>query len=53
MLTEQGMLMNTFGVGSLIPFDKIRLYVVLGYLVAGSFIGAIGSVISTRKHIDV
>ena len=53
MLTEQGMLMNTFGVGSLIPFDKIRLYVVLGYLIAGSLIGAVGSVISTRKHIDV
>ena len=53
MLTEQGMLMNTFGVGSLIPFEKIRLYIVLGYLVAGSLIGAVGSVVSTRKHIDV
>ena len=53
MLTEQGMLMKTFGIGSLIPFDKIRLYIVLGYLVAGSLIGAVGSVISTRKHIDV
>lgn len=53
MLTEQGMLMKTFGIGSLIPFEKIRLYIVLGYLVAGSLIGALGSVISTRKHIDV
>ncbi len=53
MLTEQGMLMKTFGIGSLIPFEKIRLYIVLGYLVAGSLIGAVGSVISTRKHIDV
>ena len=53
MLTEQGMLMKTFGIGSLIPFDMIRLYIVLGYLVAGSLIGAVGSVISTRKHIDV
>lgn len=53
MLTEQGMLMNTFGVGSLIPFEKIRLYIILGYLVAGSLIGAVGSVVSTRKHIDV
>jgi cell division transport system permease protein len=53
MVTEQGMLMNTFGVNSLIPFDKIRLIVVLAYLVAGALIGAVGSVISTRKHIDV
>ena len=53
MLMEQGMLMKTFGIGSLIPFDKIRLYVVLGYLVSGALIGALGSVVSTRKHIDV
>ncbi|MBR5681888.1 MAG: permease-like cell division protein FtsX [Ruminococcus sp.] len=53
MLTEQGMLMKTFGIGSLIPFDKIRLYIVIGYLVSGALIGAVGSVISTRKHIDV
>ncbi len=53
MLTEQGMLMKTFGIGSLIPFDKIRLYIVIGYLVFGALIGAVGSVISTRKHIDV
>jgi cell division transport system permease protein len=53
MIKEQGMLMNTFGVSSLIPFSDIRLYVVIGYLVIGALIGALGSVISTRKHIDV
>ncbi len=53
MLTKQGMLMKTFGIGSLIPFDKIWLYLAVGYLVSGAFIGALGSVISTRKHIDV
>lgn len=53
ILTEQGMLMNTFGVNSLIPFAQIRIYVAAGYLIAGAFIGALGSVISTRKHIDV
>ena len=41
MLMEQGMLMKTFGIGSLIPFDKIRLYVVLGDLVSGARIGAL------------
>ena len=53
MIKEQGMLMNTFGVSSLIPFGDIRLYVVVGYLVIGALIGALGSVVSTRKHIDV
>ena len=53
MIKEQGMLMNTFGVSSLIPFDKIQLIVIIAYLVAGALIGALGSVISTRKHIDV
>ena len=53
MIKEQGMLMNTFGVSSLIPFSDIRLYVVIAYLVIGALIGALGSVVSTRKHIDV
>ncbi|WP_294412184.1 permease-like cell division protein FtsX [uncultured Ruminococcus sp.] len=53
MIKEQGMLMNTFGVSSLIPFDKIQFIVILAYLVAGALIGALGSVVSTRKHIDV
>ena len=53
MITEQGMLMNTFGVKSLIPFSDIRLPLALAYLVFGALIGALGSVVSTRKHIDV
>ncbi|EWM52537.1 permease-like cell division protein FtsX [Ruminococcus flavefaciens] len=53
MITEQGMLMNTFGVKSLIPFEDIRLPLALAYLIFGALIGALGSVISTRKHIDV
>ena len=53
ILTEQAMLMNAFGIGSIIPFGRIRLYVGLAYLLAGCIIGALGSVISTRKHIDV
>ncbi|MBP3379689.1 MAG: ABC transporter permease [Ruminococcus sp.] len=53
MFMSQGMLINVFGAGSLIPFADIRLYVGLAYLVAGSLAGAIGSVISTRKHLNV
>lgn len=46
-------LMNAFGFGSLIPFKKIMIYVIIAYVIAGALIGALGSVISTRKHIDV
>jgi cell division transport system permease protein len=53
MITDQGMLMNTFGVKSVIPFSDIRLPLALAYLVFGALIGALGSVVSTRKHIDV
>ena len=45
--------MQAFGVKSVIPFSDIMIYVLVAYLVAGSVIGAVGSVISTRKHIDV
>ncbi|MCQ2459865.1 MAG: permease-like cell division protein FtsX [Ruminococcus sp.] len=53
MIIGQSVLMTTFGVKSLIPFGQIRLSLLVAYIVAGSLIGAIGSVISTRKHIDV
>ncbi len=53
VLIKQSMLMNTFGAGSLIPFNKIRIIVLIAYIVVGALIGALGSVISTRKHIDV
>ena len=53
VLINQSMLMNTFGAGSLIPFNKIRIIVLIAYIVVGAFIGALGSVISTRKHIVV
>lgn len=53
ILMEQGTLMRAFGVGSIIPFNKIQLWVALAYLVIGALIGALGSVVSTRRHIDV
>lgn len=53
IMTEQGALMNAFGVGSLIPFENLRFSVAVCYVAAGSLTGALGSVISTRRHIDV
>lgn len=53
ILMAQGMLINAFGAGSIVPFADIRLYCGLAYLAVGSIVGAFGSVISTRKHLDV
>lgn len=53
VLLKQSSLMNAFGLKSLVPFADIMIIVLIAYLVVGSLIGALGSVISTRKHIDV
>jgi len=53
IITSQSGLMNVIGMGSIIPFGNIKFYVLAAYILAGSFIGALGSVISTRKHINV
>ena len=53
VLRNEQYFMQVFGVKSIIPFSDIMLFVAISYLVAGSIIGAVGSVISTRKHIDV
>ena len=53
LLTGQVGLMNVIGMGSLIPFSKLRIFILIAYIIAGSFIGALGSVISTRRHINV
>jgi cell division transport system permease protein len=53
LVIGQSMLMSTFGIGSIIPFGDIRISLMVAYIVAGALIGAMGSVISTRRHIDV
>lgn len=44
-------LLSTIGMGSIIPYDSIQIPVTLAYVLAGSLIGAIGSVLSTRAHL--
>ncbi|MBE6862679.1 MAG: ABC transporter permease [Ruminococcus sp.] len=53
ILTEQIGFMNVIGIGSVIPFSSIRIAVLFSYIIAGSFVGALGSVICTRKHVNV
>lgn len=43
--------LQTIGMGSIIPYDAIAIPVTLAYVLVGSLVGAIGSVLSTRKHL--
>lgn len=43
--------LGTIGLGNVIPFSSIYLLVMISYIVAGSLIGAFGSVLSTRVHL--
>ncbi len=53
ILQEQVYLLNIIGMGSIIQFSEIYLPVSVAYLLGGALIGAIGSVVCTRKHINV
>lgn len=53
ILQNQVALLSIIGMGSIIQFGDIYLEVTLAYVIGGAVIGAIGSVISTRRHINV
>ena len=53
ILSQNVGVMNVIGMGSLIPFGRIQFYVLGAYILAGAFIGGLGSVLCTRKHINV
>ena len=53
LLTNEVNLLNIIGMGSVIPFGNIAIKVIVVYIISGGIIGALGSVISTRKHLDV
>lgn len=53
MFLSQSALIQAFNINNIIPFSQIRIYILIGYLLVGSVVGAVGSVISTRKHINV
>lgn len=53
LLTKEVNILNIIGMGSIIPFNDIILKVAGIYILAGGCIGALGSVLSTRKHLNV
>lgn len=53
ILTSDYKLFGVFGLNNIYSFDSMFLPVTISYLVAGAFIGAIGTSISTGKHLKV
>ncbi len=53
IITENPQILNILGVRSLYKFKDIMWYVLGGYVLAGGVIGAIGTIISTRKYVRV
>lgn len=53
LLTEEVNILNIIGTGSIIPFSDIIIKVALAYILSGAAVGALGSVLSTRKHLNV
>lgn len=53
ILMNQGTLINAFGIGSIKSFSELGMITAIMYLVAGALVGAFGSVVSTRRHLDV
>lgn len=43
--------LSAIGLGNIISYDTIAIPVTLTYVIAGSLIGALGSVLSTRAHL--
>lgn len=52
-LTAEVSMWNIIGVGGLLAYQDIDIIVVTSYILTGAFLGAIGSVISTTKHLKV
>lgn len=53
ILMNQGTLINAFGIGSIKSFSELGMITAIMYLVVGALVGAFGSVVSTRRHLDV
>ena len=53
ILNEDYQLFGVFGLNNIYSFDSMVIPVTISYLVAGAFIGAIGTSISTGKHLKV
>lgn len=53
LLTHGTNVIAIFGMTSIVRFEDVAIPVIAAYLIAGTFFGALGTVFSTRKHLNV
>lgn len=53
MISSDVSMLSIFGLSSIIPFEQIALPTGIAYLAFGILLSAVGTVISTRKHLNV
>ncbi len=53
MFSSDVSMYSIFGLKALIPFDTIAIPTAVAYLVCGVILGALGTVVSARKHLNV
>ena len=53
MFSTDVSMLSIFGLSALIPVENIAVPTVIAYLAFGMFLSAIGTVVSTRKHLNV
>ena len=53
MFSNDVSMLSIFGLSSLVPFERIAVWTAVSYAAFGIFLSAIGTVVSTRKHLNV
>ncbi len=53
MLTQDTAIWSAVGISGLIPIKDVAAKIIIGYLAAGAFISAAGTVMSTKKYLKV
>lgn len=53
MFSTDVSMLSIFGLSALVPFEQIAVNTAVAYLAFGIFLSAIGTVVSTRKHLNV
>ena len=53
ILSSETTLFAAMGVSGFIPFSRLALYTLAGYVAVGAVISSIGTVFSTRKYVKV
>lgn len=53
LMSGQADILSVIGMGSIIPFSDVAIWVAVAYLGTGMLFGAFGSMLSMRKHLNV